>query len=265
MPTYSTNKTYADGNVLTEQDLDNIKDSIETFLNVTKLDDDNLQDDGISSDKFTPATRALFVLTGTVLDYAGTSAPSGYLLCYGQQVSQTTYADLFTVISTTYNTGGESVGNFRIPDLRGRAAFGNDNMGGSDANRISTSGSGIDGNTTGAAGGAESTTLTTTELPAHTHGMNSHTHSFSATTSTDGAHSHNTTNIVLRKTGTGVGTQAGTDGRFDQQDTTSSDGNHTHTVSGTSGAAAGNTTSSGTGSAFSKMPPALILNKIIKT
>lgn len=40
-------KTYADGDILFEADLDAIKDSIETFLNVTKINDDNLQDQGI--------------------------------------------------------------------------------------------------------------------------------------------------------------------------------------------------------------------------
>jgi len=41
-------KTYQDGTVLFEADLDNIKESIETFLNVTKINDDNIQDAGIT-------------------------------------------------------------------------------------------------------------------------------------------------------------------------------------------------------------------------
>ena len=49
------------------------------------------------------------VLTGTVLDYAGNSAPGGYLSCDGSAVSRTTYAALYDVISqaqtgTTTNT-----------------------------------------------------------------------------------------------------------------------------------------------------------------
>lgn len=51
MPILNINKTYADGSVLNESDLDNIKDSIETFVNTTKLDADNLQDSGVTNAK----------------------------------------------------------------------------------------------------------------------------------------------------------------------------------------------------------------------
>jgi len=51
MPTLSVTKTYQDGDILTEADLDNIRESIQTFVNTTKLDDDNLQDNGISASK----------------------------------------------------------------------------------------------------------------------------------------------------------------------------------------------------------------------
>ncbi len=51
MPTLSITKTYADGNILTEADLDNIRTSIQTWANTTKLDDTNLQANGISPDK----------------------------------------------------------------------------------------------------------------------------------------------------------------------------------------------------------------------
>jgi len=49
MPTLSITKTYADGSVLTEADLDNIKDDIETFLNTTKIDQDNIQAGGVDA------------------------------------------------------------------------------------------------------------------------------------------------------------------------------------------------------------------------
>lgn len=51
MPALSITKTYADGDILTEADLDNIRSSIETWANSTKLDDDNIQDGGISAIK----------------------------------------------------------------------------------------------------------------------------------------------------------------------------------------------------------------------
>ena len=56
---------------------------------------------------------------GMMSPYAGSTAPSGWLLCDGAVVSQTTYADLYAVIGATYNTGGEGAGNFRLPDTRG--------------------------------------------------------------------------------------------------------------------------------------------------
>lgn len=43
--------------------------------------------------------------------------PAGWLEMNGQIVSQTTYAKLFGVIGTTYNTGAEGAGNFRLPNM----------------------------------------------------------------------------------------------------------------------------------------------------
>lgn len=106
--------------------------------------------------------------TGSVIAFAGSTAPSRWLLCYGQAVSRTTYSGLFSVISTTYGAGDLST-TFNVPDLRGRAAFGKDDMGGSAANRITAAGCGITGTTLGASGGEQTHTLTTTEMPAHTH------------------------------------------------------------------------------------------------
>jgi microcystin-dependent protein len=105
---------------------------------------------------------------GMVVPYAGSAAPSGWLLCYGQAVSRTTYAGLFATISTTYGTGDGST-TFNIPDLRGRVVAGQDDMGGSSANRLTNQTDGLDGDTLGATGGAETHTLTEAQMPAHTH------------------------------------------------------------------------------------------------
>ncbi len=99
---------------------------------------------------------------GAIEAYAGSTAPTGWLLSFGQAVSRTTYANLFAVISTTYGVGDGST-TFNLPDLRGRAIAGVDNMGGTDAGRLSIA------NTLGTATGAETHTLSSAEMPSHRH------------------------------------------------------------------------------------------------
>ena len=106
--------------------------------------------------------------TGALMPYAGTSAPTGFLLCYGQAISRSTYADLFSAISTTYGTGDGS-STFNLPDLRGRVVAGQDDMGGSSADRLTDQTGGLNGDTLGDTGGSETHTLSTAQLPAHTH------------------------------------------------------------------------------------------------
>ena len=99
------------------------------------------------------------------------SAPTGWLLCYGQAVSRTTYNMLFDALGTTYGVGDGST-TFNLPDMRGRTVFGVDNMGGSAANRITNAVCGITGTTLGAVGGDQN-------MPTHTHGTTESPHSHS--------------------------------------------------------------------------------------
>ena len=72
------------------------------------------------------ATDILQVLVpiGSVLPYAGSSAPSSqWLVCNGSAVSRSTYSALFGVLSTTFGSGDGST-TFNLPDLRGRTAVG---------------------------------------------------------------------------------------------------------------------------------------------
>lgn len=163
----------------------------------------------------TPAS----IPAGSVMPYAGSSAPSGWLLCSGAAVSRTTYAALFAIVGTTYGAGDGST-TFNLPDLRGRAAFGVDNMGGTAANRITSGGSGITGTTLGAAGGAETVTLSTSQIPSHNHTVQ---YASTAGSSVFGAPTGN---------------------------------NNAGTV---------NTGLTGGGGAHNTVPPAIILNYIIKT
>ena len=108
--------------------------------------------------------------SGMLVPYAGGSAPSGWLLCFGQAISRTTYAALFSAIGTTYGTGDGST-TFNVPDLRGRVIAGQDDMGGTSADRLTNQSGGLDGDTLGATGGSETHTLTEAELAAHSHSL----------------------------------------------------------------------------------------------
>lgn len=95
---------------------------------------------------------------GSINDFAGSTAPTGWLLCYGQAISRDTYKDLFAVLGTTYGVG-DGTTTFNIPDCRGRISAGKDNMGGTSANRLTGLSGGVDGDILGTTGGAETVTL----------------------------------------------------------------------------------------------------------
>jgi microcystin-dependent protein len=108
------------------------------------------------------------VPVGSVTAFAGSSAPSGWLLCGGQNVLRAQFPSLFLTIGTTYGAGDGST-TFALPDLRGRTIAGEDDMGGTAANRLTSAGSGVNGLVLGATGGSQTHTLTTTEMPVHSH------------------------------------------------------------------------------------------------
>ena len=121
---------------------------------------------GVTDNNISNANGAVLCPVGTIMDWPGATAPTGWQLLYGQVLSQAAYPGLYAVVGTAYNTGGEGSGNFRLPDCRGRTTVGVDNMGGLAANRITSSGSGIAGTTLGAVGGAQNETLTQGNLPS---------------------------------------------------------------------------------------------------
>jgi microcystin-dependent protein len=219
------------------------------------------------------------VLAGEVKAYAGLTAPSGWLLCYGQAVSRTTYATLLAAISVSQSgvrqngnpqitglasttgfvagmpvsgTGipssttilsvdsstaitlsqnassggtatvtvapwgvGDGSTTFNIPDFRGRALVGRDDMGGSAASRVTSATSGIAATRVGAAGGLQT-------LMAHTH-----------TVATKDSGTSGTTAAVMKA-------NAASDGTI-------------------------TTSSTGTGSSHGNMQPSAVVNWIIKT
>ena len=108
---------------------------------------------------------------GDLRAFAGpaSTVPNGWLLAAGQAISRTTYANLFAALGTSYGTGNGTT-TFNLPDLRGRIPVGLDNMGGSDAGRLSVS------NTLGGTGGAETHTLTEAQIPTLAHSISQTPH-----------------------------------------------------------------------------------------
>lgn len=108
--------------------------------------------------------------TGSIQMYAGSAAPTGFLLCDGSAVSRTTYADLFAVLSTTYGVG-DGATTFNVPDLRGRIPIGvgTGTGGGASGTGLPSGGSSLTAVSRGTWKGAETHTLAESEMPAHTH------------------------------------------------------------------------------------------------
>lgn len=194
---------------------------------------------------------------GTVTSYAGSTAPTGWLLCYGQAISRSTYSDLFTVVGTTYGSGDGST-TFNLPDCRGRTHAGKDNMGGTSASRITTGGSGIDGVTLGAAGGAQTHTLTTAQIEAHAHTITVNNANVNATfygTTAGGLGAQVPEYLKAQTTSGGTIDWLAADNSASIQRTYTTAGTHTHT------ATAANT---GSGQAHNNTQPTIIFNTIIK-
>jgi microcystin-dependent protein len=73
--------------------------------------------DILTAAKLNANFEALATPPGTVVAFAGPTAPSGWLLCDGSAVSRTTYASLFGVVGVTYGIG-DAINTFNLPDLR---------------------------------------------------------------------------------------------------------------------------------------------------
>jgi microcystin-dependent protein len=208
--------------------------------------------DMISRVAYNASAGAYFLLdaegnTGEVKPFAGATAPAGYLLCFGQAISRTAYVGLFTVIGTTYGAGDGST-TFNLPDLRGTAVAGKDDMGGLSAGRLS----GVMASTTlGATGGQQ------TESASVSLGV-------SVSVSVSGS-----------ATGTLTGSANGYLGGSQWDATGQAAGSHmagpddTYAVSvggtlGVSASGSGSGSASGSTAAVTNVQPTLILNQMIR-
>ena len=164
------------------------------------------------------------VSTGLVIPWGSSSIPSGFLECNGASISTSTYAALFAVIGYTYGGSGAS---FNLPDLTDRTIVNKSNT----KSLAQTGGANTVTGTGNIGGNLANTTLTTAQLPSHTH----QSRNFNGSSSNYGGD-------MSRNTGSGTSPSAGGGGA------------HSHSLSATF-----------TGDSTSVLQPYLVLIYIIKT
>jgi microcystin-dependent protein len=196
--------------------------------------------------------------TGGLMMWPTASAPANWLICNGSAVSRATYATLFAVVGTTFGVGDGST-TFNLPNYTDRMPIG--------------AGSSYSVNSQG---GSATTTLTTTELPSHSHSASSSSSSsssFSGSAGTTGStnidHTHNynlgsitASGVYAQVTAVNAG-PVSTGGMNSNQ-------NHTHTFTPAGSVSTSTSTSTsigstGSGAAFTNLPPYLGIYFIIKT
>jgi len=91
---------------------------------------------------------------GTVQAFAGTTAPTGWVLCEGALISRTTFSRLFAIIGTSYGSGDGST-TFALPDFRGQFLRGHASTSANDPDRASRTASGSGGATGDNVGSAQ--------------------------------------------------------------------------------------------------------------
>jgi microcystin-dependent protein len=209
---------------------------------------------------------------GMIAPYAGATAPSGWLMADGSAVSRTTYAALYAALGGASSPYGQGDGSttFNLPNLKGRVPVGVDAAQTEFDARAET-------------GGAKTHTLTTSEMPSHTHsathdhtassGTESADHAHSGSTDAQGTHTHGVELRDKAVAGGGLGSYEYGFGTFAVG--TNAAGNHGHNFS-TGGRSAAhthgitvNTNSlttggSGSGGAHNNLQPYIALHYIIK-
>ena len=197
------------------------------------------------------ATGSLLPLVppGVISQYAGSTAPSGYLLCDGQSLLTSSYPGLFSAIGYQYGGSGP---NFNVPNLQNRIPVGK--------------GSETEFDTLGETGGSKTHTLTVNEMPSHTHTQDAHNH-------TQNSHNHtfrmwvfNGANPGAVGNKYGVGYAANTGGQEDRPSYGTGElvwGNFPATATNVQATATNQNT--GGGLAHNNLQPYIVLNYIIKT
>lgn len=148
----------------------------------------------------------ILIPAGTIIQSAAISVPNGWFNCDGTSYNKVVYHVLFAAIGNEYGGVAGDL-TFNVPDMRGRVGVG------------AGQGVGLTNRALGTAAGAETHTLTTGEMPVHSHGVTDPGHAHSQTTinddfnnsggsppsfAADGAGSRTWTNINSATTGISV-------------------------------------------------------------
>ena len=200
-------------------------------------------------------------LVGSIQMYGGATAPTGWLLCDGSAVSRTTYAKLFEVLGTAYGEGDGST-TFNVPNFSGRFPIGSATTtpqtntascgfnGGNQPYSYNSSG-GLGWFNLGEYGGEARHTLTTAEMPSHTHGASSEWKSLSGTFR-DLSWGGGSSGIVTSGTNA-LDRKADSGSKFGAV-TRTVNASHSHTIT---------VNATGSGGAHNQMPPFVSVNYIV--
>jgi len=213
----------------------------------------------VTTNDFYQSTNGILaplIPTGSIIQFAGSVAPTGWLMCNGQEISKTTYTALYSIIGDLYGSPFFST-NFVLPDLRGRTPVGNGNLNGTGSVYP-----------LGSKGGSESHVITISEMPSHTHtgtidAAGNHTHNYQDAYFAEGNGYKPSGNTVY-----GQGSNSDFDNGFyfrtesspyysstPSDISTSSAGTHTHTITNSS---------TGSGVAFNLLQPYVVVSYIIR-
>lgn len=189
---------------------------------------------------------------GAMQPYAGSAVPSGWIECNGDAISRVDFSVLFSAIGITWGAGDHST-TFNIPDFRNRVFLG------SSVTHL-----------LGTYGGDSTATLGTTNLPSHNHGVTDPGHAHTVTDPghihaiTDPGHFH-TDNSAASNVTTGVSAGGGAPGNTGTSGTGISINSHTTGLTVDSNTTGISTQNTGSGTAFSILPPYGACKIIIKT
>jgi microcystin-dependent protein len=182
-------------------------------------------------------------------------------LCQGQTLTaaESVYPALWAALPAAFKSGS----NIILPDMRGRVNIG------------AGTGAGLTARTLGGTGGTETHTLTTGEMPVHTHTQDAHTHTqnshfHTAITDSQGGHTHNSENYPLEAApGTFSSGSTARTRVIGSGIATTTAGAHTHTPTVSNATAVNQNATAvnqnaGSGTAHANMQPFVVVNKMIR-